>query len=408
MLLTKEVEVGLVSSVIKHYEDLGYKIPRRKDKYGILSVKSGTKIIVKVNDLPITSLVKVEVECDYCGESHPKVYGKYISGRKLIEKDACLNCSYLKQREVFNLKYGVNSPMQVDKFKKTIIEKTKAFSDIKDLQKEFTKKNCLLISTEYINFNQQLEFICLKHSDKGIQTCTYANFKQDKFCRYCGNDKIGDKLRLDYNFVKSKFEELDYELLSLEYKNANQILMYRCNLHPKHIQFVTYNNFFYQDVHCKYCSLEKRITKKDLPQSELFNFLRGKIIDWKKDSIKICNYKCVLSNGKFNDLHHLHPFHKIVYESLLSLGLPLHKYVDDYTKYEIIEIIRVCIEKHYEHGYGICLSREYHSLFHQIFGYSNTTKEDFEDFKQRYYNFEFDDLLEDEYKYKTLLLKEVG
>lgn len=407
MLISKEVEVNLTSKVIKHYEELGYEIPRYKNN-GTLSVKTGTKIIVKVNDLPITSLVRVEVECDYCGKYHPKAYGKYISGRKFIQKDACSECCNLKQQEVFNLKYGVNAPVQIDKFKKIIIEKTKAFSDIKDLQKEFAEKNCLLITKEYINYNQQLEYICLKHSDKGIQTCTWANFKRDKFCRYCRNEKIGDALRLDYNFVKNKFEELNYELLSAEYKNANQILMYRCKLHPKHIQFTTYNNMFHQNVRCKYCGIEKRINRKELPQSELFNFLRSKIIDWKKDSIKNCNYKCILSNGKFNDLHHLHPFHKIVYETLLSLGLPLYKYVDDYMKDEIIEIIKVCIEKHYEHGYGVCLNHEYHSLFHQIFGYSNTTKDNFEEFKQRFYNFEFDDLLEDEYKYKNILLKEVG
>jgi hypothetical protein len=404
MLETKEVEINLTSSVINHYENLGYEIPRYKNSSGQLCVKKGTKIIVKVEDLPRTSLVKVDVQCDYCGKKHPKAYGKYLKSREIIEKDSCEDCSSIKQREVFKEKYGVTSPIQVEEFKNKIIEKTKAFNNIKDLQDEFSKKNCLLITTEYINESQQLEFICLSHDFVGIQTCTYSNFKKDKYCRFCGNEKIGEKLRFSLSYVKNKFDEIGYDLLAVKYINAHTPLAYRCRKHPKHIQYASYSNIFSNGLRCKFCSLENKYKDRPaLPQSELFNFLRGKIIDWKKDSIKNCDYKCVLSKGKFNAVHHLYPFHKIVYETLISLNLPLHKYVNEYSNDELVEIIKICLEMHYNHGLGVCLDQKYHSFFHQIYGYSNTTEEDFNDFKQKFYNFEFDDLLEDKYKYSNVL-----
>lgn len=65
MLIEEMVEVGIGNKNVKHYEDLGYEIPRYTHKLsGELRVKNGTKIMVKSTDVPKKSQVKVRYQCD--------------------------------------------------------------------------------------------------------------------------------------------------------------------------------------------------------------------------------------------------------------------------------------------------------------------------------------------------------
>ena len=91
-LLSTEVEVNLCSRNIKRYENLGYEIPRRIDKYGKLTVRQNTKIIVKVKDLPQGSNVVVDVICDNCNKIYRLSYYDY--NKTLHDgKHYCCHCS---------------------------------------------------------------------------------------------------------------------------------------------------------------------------------------------------------------------------------------------------------------------------------------------------------------------------
>ena len=63
-LVSEYTTVGLNSSVISYYENLGYEIPRRKDKQGRLRVAQGTTIEVKISDLTPSSNQYIEARCD--------------------------------------------------------------------------------------------------------------------------------------------------------------------------------------------------------------------------------------------------------------------------------------------------------------------------------------------------------
>ena len=75
-LISTEVEVGLASRNILYYENLGYTIPRIKSSKGMI-VPHGTKIVVNIKDLPISSHTKVWASCDYCGRKIELTYKNY-------------------------------------------------------------------------------------------------------------------------------------------------------------------------------------------------------------------------------------------------------------------------------------------------------------------------------------------
>lgn len=145
MLITKEVEINLTGSIVKHYEELAYEIPRVKDKQYRMKIPIGTKLLVKVEDLPIGSNIKIDCLCEYCleenintiismsyqnylkilNQKNPKICCKKCSGKKisegqlkysyedmsklfetngfkvLLSKDKCKFCRIEKRRKVF-------------------------------------------------------------------------------------------------------------------------------------------------------------------------------------------------------------------------------------------------------------------------------------------------------------------
>ena len=76
-IIDEHIWITLNSTIIKYYESLGYEIPRRKDKQGKYTFERGTKIKVKVKDLPISSNQKVQIQCDGCGKIQSVFYNNY-------------------------------------------------------------------------------------------------------------------------------------------------------------------------------------------------------------------------------------------------------------------------------------------------------------------------------------------
>lgn len=114
MILTKEVKVKLWGKTVKYYNDLGY------------DGKRGDVIVVKVEDLPKGSNVKIKYLCDYCEEEILTiVYADYVRRTKEINKMACKHCVPKKMSETCYLRYGVSNYINTEECHEKIRNTTK-------------------------------------------------------------------------------------------------------------------------------------------------------------------------------------------------------------------------------------------------------------------------------------------
>jgi len=126
--------------------------------------------------------------------------------------------------------------------------------------------------------------------------------------------------------------------------------------------------------------------------------LRENINEWKVKLMELCNYKCAFTGGRFDEVHHIFPFNKIVDLSLKELGLDLKSNLGEYSEDDRTNIIHKVKENHAKYGLGICLSKEIHKLFHSKYSFVNFTVENFKEFIENYFNGKYDDELDEKLK----------
>lgn len=127
--------------------------------------------------------------------------------------------------------------------------------------------------------------------------------------------------------------------------------------------------------------------------TDLYRALRNELGVWYSDSIKFCNYKCVICGEHFEEVHHFYPYKNIMREAFENTNIDIRTSQQDYTESEWEKIKKEFVDIHIKYGYGICLSKKIHMLFHDKYSYHNCTPRDFLDFVYRLDCGEFDDWL---------------
>ncbi|OAO82597.1 HNH endonuclease [Anoxybacillus flavithermus] len=153
MLLTKTVEVDVTGNV-SYYESKGYSIPKYIDKLGNLRVKKGTKIVVLVSDLPETSGIEIEYQCNSCKQIFKTRYYRYLKN----EHDLCKSCNMKRialDKNNISKRSGINHP----KYNPNLTDK---------------ERECGRNYPEYIEWRKRV-----------YEECSYT-------CQCCGDNKGGN------------------------------------------------------------------------------------------------------------------------------------------------------------------------------------------------------------------------
>jgi len=104
------------------------------------------------------------------------------------------------------------------------------------------------------------------------------------------------------------------------------------------------------------------------------------IKQWKVDSMRNCNYKCIITGGQFDDIHHIVSFDDIFFETIEELGFTELNNITYYSDEDILKFRNKLIENHYKYPLGVCITKEYHKLFHSIYGRGINTEENWNEF----------------------------
>ena len=123
--------------------------------------------------------------------------------------------------------------------------------------------------------------------------------------------------------------------------------------------------------------------------------LRSDTKDWFNESMEFCGYKCVITNGEFDNVHHTTAFRDIVDQVFEITGVEVKPKVCDYSTDDFDELRSTLKELHSIYGYGACINKEVHKLFHDNYGYTKFSPFDFLDFIYRIDIGEFDSWFEE-------------
>lgn len=108
--------------------------------------------------------------------------------------------------------------------------------------------------------------------------------------------------------------------------------------------------------------------------------LRSDTKEWQQESMKLCDYKCVITGGGFDNVHHTTAFRDIVDQVFELTNIGIKEQVCDYTDDEFSILRKVCHDLHIMYGYGAYINKDVHKLFHDTYGYTQFTPYNFLEF----------------------------
>lgn len=134
---------------------------------------------------------------------------------------------------------------------------------------------------------------------------------------------------------------------------------------------------------------ELKLYRQDMESNSyntLSKYLRGQNQKWKKDSMKSSNYKCVLTESKNFEIHHLYGVSNIISDILNEYEEYKDKPFEEYSDEDLSFILEQFLLEQSKYPLGECIDKRLHTLFHSMYGQYYNTPEQWNQFKQDYKN----------------------
>lgn len=334
------------------------KHPKTKTQEEVIEffLESGCKLEseYKNSKTPLKFLCK-------CGRRGSKTWTGFLSF------PACRDCGH---------EYGVN----------------KTRYSYEEVQSIFISGNCELLDETYINNKTPLMYKC---ECGDVDFICLSDFINGQRCKECKRLK---SIKYNKEYIEELVEKVGCKYVSHErdYVQTRVTIICTCGRVDS-----VYLPAFQLGAKCRNCAKEsftEKMSGEFHPNwkggiSEIHVWLRGKTDRWRVSSIEDCDSKCVITGEKFDDVHHLYSFNLILQDVFIKTEIPIRSSVSEYSQEELNLLSDTCVKEHPKHPLGVCLKEDIHLLFHDIFGYGSNTPDQFDEFKKRYSNGEFNEIL---------------
>lgn len=264
--------------------------------------------------------------------------------------------------------------------------------DIGTVGKLFSDGNCTLLDERYEDNRTPLKYKC---ECENISYIKLVNFLKGIRCEECTAKK---RIKYNKDYIKGIVESNRCQYVSHE-RDCGQtrvVIICTCGREDS-----VYLPAFQLGAKCRTCAKEsfrEKMTGELHPNwkggiTEVHVWLRGRINNWRANSIQECNNRCVITGEEFNDVHHLYSFNLILQDVFDETGIPIRTGIDEYSQKELEMLSDACVQEHKKHPLGVCLKESIHIAFHNKYGYGNNTPEQFYEFKKAYKDDIFDEVL---------------
>lgn len=353
LILPQKVKIKISSANWKHFEELGYEIPKKRgDKHKIVA-DTTAYIIVNVEDLPYRSHQLVDIKCDYCGKVDKlKYYDVYRQMNGTVcDKICCSNSCCKKEKASYIRRINIDKRMDFD-------------------NTSYRDKDWLY--NQYIILNKSAEQIS-EETGLGLRTLREYIHKFGFTTKNGSKTKNITKDELYDLYVKHKLTTMEIGKIYGLGDNTIGVLLKKYNI-PIYSQSERMMNYYYEkggiEKAREFASNEENrilasCRQQGISREEFNGFLttensriRGRIeyFDWRKAVFERDNYTCQCCGqhgGKLN-AHHIKNFSD-----------------NENLRFDINNGITLCFDCHsLKSKYG----------FHRLYGQYNNTKEQLDEY----------------------------
>ncbi len=238
-------------------------------------------------------------------------------------------------------------------------------NSIKKIKENSLKFGYIFCDNKYVNNRTKHRFLCLKHNE--VCLARYGNISRGKRTICCRKNQIKTRRTLKIENVKKYASNFGFEFIENRWRGCNEYYRFKC---IKHNKIYKHKWSVFTQSKRLYCCWCESLSKRKLPTGKKHHNWKFNLTDKDRENRK----------RRYNFYVKWAKSVKIKYNNACQICFRKNKKIHAHhlNSYSSNKKERINLNN------GIVLCEKHHILFHQLWGYGNNTKKQFDNFQKQY------------------------